>query len=129
MNCIIYLIRNTEDDIKYFNNSLVSLEQNLFPFIQSTDIIAFYEKGFENYRQGIISNREITYQSIDFSIPEYPPEIRNAIPEYFPHPSCPGHKGFPIGYRHMCDFFSGSFWRGNNHKAGRCWRSCDVCLQ
>lgn len=119
MNCILYLVRSSEEDLNDFNKSLSLVEKNLTPFTKDLDILIFCEKSFENYKNQVETNLELKYQEVEFKIPDYPQEILNEIPEFFPHPThgngpiAWGHPGFSIGYRHMCRFFSGEMYKFN----------------
>lgn len=113
MNCIVYLVRSSEEDVENFNRSLSLVEENVVPTTGDFDIIVFCEPSFEEYKSKVNTKLVLKYQIIEFSVPDYPQEILDKIPEFFPHPTHGngpigwGHPGFPIGYRHMCRFFSG----------------------
>lgn len=119
-NCILYLVHNPTID--QLNDSLRLVSENVLPSIkEECDIILFHEADFNKKNvlpiSNIISQRDsyryrLIFYEITFRIPEYPEEIRTKIPEYFPHPTHAhlGHKGFTIGYRHMCRFFSGGLY-------------------
>ena len=113
MNCIIYLVRTSDKDVEQFNESLELLEKNLLNYTDSTDVLVFVEESFEPYKPKVKTNLELLYQTIEFDLPEYPPEILENIPEFYPHPTHGngpiewGHPGFTMGYRHMCRMFSG----------------------
>jgi len=117
MNCILYLVRSSEDDLNDFNKSLSLLESNLIPYTSDVDLVVFCEESFEGYKSRVESNLNIKYQTIEFKLPEYSEEILNKIPEFFPHPThgngpvAWGHPGFSMGYRHMCRFFSGEMYK------------------
>lgn len=116
MNCIIYLVRSSEQDVINFNKSLFLLEENLFPNTKNFDIIVFCEPCFEQFKSKVNTKFELKYQTIEFKVPDYPKEILEQIPDFFPHPTHGngpiewGHPGFSIGYRHMCRFFSGQMY-------------------
>ena len=44
MNCIIYLVRSSDQDVDDFNKSLYLLEKNLLAFTTNTDVIVFVEE-------------------------------------------------------------------------------------
>jgi alpha 1,2-mannosyltransferase len=117
MNCIVYLVRSSEDDLIDFNKSLSLLEENLIPFTDNVDLVVFCEESFEKFKSRVETKLNIKYQSIEFDVPDYPEEIKNNIPEFFPHPThgngpvAWGHPGFSMGYRHMCRFFSGEIYK------------------
>lgn len=117
MNCIVYLVRSSEDDLIDFNKSLSLLEKNLIPFIDNVDLVVFCEKSFEKFKSRVETQLDIKYQLIEFNLPDYPKEILDNIPEFFPHPThgngpvAWGHPGFSMGYRHMCRFFSGEMYK------------------
>ena len=117
MNCIIYLVRTSDKDVEQFNESLELLEKNLLKYTDSTDVLVFVEESFEPYKTKVKTNLELLYQTIQFNLPEYPPEILENIPEFYPHPTHGngpiewGHPGFTMGYRHMCRMFSGEVYK------------------
>jgi hypothetical protein len=117
MNCIVYLVRSSEDDLIDFNKSLSLLEKNLIPFTDNVDLVVFCEKSFEKFKSRVETQLDIKYQLIEFNLPDYPKEILDNIPEFFPHPThgngpvAWGHPGFSMGYRHMCRFFSGEMYK------------------
>lgn len=116
MNCILYLVRSSDQDLEDFNKSLKLIEQNLLPYTNSTDVLVFCEDTFEDYKSKVQTNLNIRYETIEFKVPNYPQEIIDQIPEFFPHPTHGngpvdwGHPGFSMGYRHMCRFFSGELY-------------------
>ena len=117
MNCIIYLVRTSDKDVEQFNESLELLEKNLLNYTDSTDVLVFVEESFEPYKSKVKTNLELLYQTIEFDLPEYSPEILENIPEFYPHPTHGngpiewGHPGFTMGYRHMCRMFSGEVYK------------------
>lgn len=117
MNCILYLVRSSEEDLNDFNKSLSLLETNLIPFTGEVDLVVFCEESFEEYKSKVETQLNIKYQLIEFDIPDYSKEIVDNIPEFFPHPTHGngpvswGHPGFSMGYRHMCRFFSGEMYK------------------
>ena len=116
MNCILYLVRSSDQDVEDFNKSLRLVEENLLPYTNSTDVLVFCEESFEEYKSKVQTNLNLRYETIEFNVPEYPQEILDQIPEFFPHPThgngpvAWGHPGFSMGYRHMCRFFSGELY-------------------
>ncbi len=110
-NCLVYLIDDKEDDIADFSKSIGLVEKNLVPFCEPFDIIVFHEENFYPFKDLIKTNFPIIYKEIKFELPNYPEEILKEIPELYPHPTHQNgpiaywHKGFPMGYRHMCKFF------------------------
>jgi hypothetical protein len=117
MNCVVYLVRSSEQDVNDFNRSLNLLENNLIRFTQDVDILIFCEKSFEDYKPRIATSLPLKYQEIEFNIPGYSKDILDSICEYYPHPThgngpiAWGHPGFTLGYRHMCRFFSGEIYK------------------
>lgn len=115
-NCIIYLVRSSNQDVEDFNKSLKLLENNLLSQAKNTDVIVFCEESFNDYKSKVDTNIPLKYQQIEFNIPNYSKEILEQIPEFFPHPThgtgpvAWGHPGFTMGYRHMCRFFSGQLY-------------------
>jgi len=116
MNCLVYLVRSSEEDVVNFNRSLSLVEENLVPTTNDFDVVVFCEPSFEDLKSKVETNLNLTYQTIEFKVPNYSQEIVDQIPEFFPHPThgngpvAWGHPGFPIGYRHMCRFFSGQMY-------------------
>lgn len=116
MNCILYLVRSSDQDVEDFNKSLRLVEENLLPYTNSTDVLVFCEESFEEYKSKVETNLNLRYETIEFKVPDYPQEILDQIPEFFPHPThgngpvAWGHPGFSMGYRHMCRFFSGELY-------------------
>lgn len=113
-NCILYLVRTSEDDLQMLNKSLGLLDAHVLPSLsERADIILFHEASFdEQYRARVapVTGGSILFQEIEFALPEYSEEIRKRIPEFYPHATHTSHRGFSMGYRHMCDFFSGSLY-------------------
>ena len=122
MNCIVYLVRSSDTDVEMFNRSLDLLEKNVLAFTKDTDVLVYVEESFEEYKSSVQTNLKLRYETIVFEVPDYPEEIASQIPEFFPHPthgSGPvdwGHPGFPMGYRHMCRFFSGEMYKQSSLK-------------
>lgn len=112
-NCIIYLVRSSQDDIEMLNKSLALLYGNLLRHT-AADVIIFHEKDFYGFISEIKAEFEIKYIEVDLER-RYPAEIESQIPEFFPHPThgngpvAFGHPGFSRGYRNMCRFFSGEY--------------------
>jgi len=115
-DCIVYLIRATDKDVGEFIKSIRSLEKYFLPH-NSCDILCFHEKDLLPYMNDIQNSVEVNlkFSEITFSIPDFYQTYD--IPEYFPHPThgngpiAWGHPGFSMGYRHMCRFFSGEFYK------------------
>lgn len=116
MNCILYLVRSSNEDLENFNKSLKLIEDNLVPFTKNIDLLVFCEKTFDDFKSKVKTNLNIKYQTVTFTLPDYSQEILNNIPEFYPHPThgngpvAWGHPGFSMGYRHMCRFFSGHMY-------------------
>lgn len=112
-NAVVYLLNNNQKDIFNFRQSISLLIQNYYQQF-NCDIICFYEPDFpESELQNLsknLSDINIEFHKIVFSIPDYPKAILDSIPEYFPHPDFPQALGFSIGYRHMCRFFAGAMF-------------------
>jgi len=105
-NAIIFLLNDNSKDKNNFKislNLLIKNYLNQYP----CDVVCFYEKNFDKDELELISGTGVILKEIEFHIPKYNQDILNEIPEYFPHPEFPNCQGFPIGYRHMCRFFSG----------------------
>ncbi len=112
-NVIVYLMNNTEEDIRDFRTSYLSIEKNLLPFIKDTDILLLYEHDeILHLFDDILKYERIIWKKIEFKLPDYPQSILSQIPEYYPHPThgngpvAWGHPGFNMGYRFMCQLFS-----------------------
>ena len=97
MNCILYLVRSSDQDVEDFNKSLALVEQNLLPYTNSTDVLVFVEPSFEEYKSKVQTNIELKYEIIEFKVPNYPQEILDQIPEFFPHPT---HGNGPVEWGH-----------------------------
>lgn len=87
MNCIIYLVRSTDEDVEMLNQSLALLEENLLKFTSNTDVLIFVENTFTDYKDKVQTNLDLKYYLVEFDTPDYPEEIANQIPEFFPHPT------------------------------------------
>jgi hypothetical protein len=113
-NCILYLVRSSQNDIDMLNKSLLLVSLNLIPAIKKKiDIIIFHEKSFDsNYQKKVEQPNEceVIFQEVNFILPDYDEEIKDQILTIYPHPSETSHPGFSMGYRYMCDFFSGSLY-------------------
>jgi len=104
---IVYLARSTEQDVTELIGSLSSLKKHFldrFPY----PVIAYVEESFRpEWKHRVILKTGITpkFERVHFEIPEFlnPKDI----PQYYP----PGTTLHPIGYRHMCRFFSGTIYR------------------
>jgi alpha 1,2-mannosyltransferase len=112
-NCVLYLVRTSEKDIEDLILSLDFLYSNLLCLTEA-DVILFHENDFEKYKDRI--KYPVLFQEVSFKIPDYPKNIMDNIPEFYPHPThgngpiAWGHPGFSLGYRHMCRFFSGEMY-------------------
>lgn len=119
-NCIIYLVRTSQGDLDMLNRSLALVDSNVLGSVSGkTSIIIFHEKSFDaQYRAKVLPLKHgvVAFYKIEFSLSNYSKEFRSNIPEFYPHPTHGngplgwGHPGFSLGYRHMCDFFSGSLY-------------------
>jgi len=118
-DCVVYLAGNSEDNIKDFYKSLSLLYENYLKTFPC-DVVVFHEKEFISQLPDLINtflNISFKFFEIQFNLPKYPPNIMENIPEYFPHPThgngpiAWGHPGFSLGYRHMCNFFSGELYQ------------------
>ena len=113
-NCILYLVRTSPDDLEMLQKSLGLVDANVLSSIHGkTDIILFHEKSFgQQYRDRVrhLQNGNIIFQEIEFTLQDYRDEIKKKISEFYPHATNANHRGFSMGYRHMCDFFSGSLY-------------------
>jgi len=114
-NCIVYLLRSSQEDIDMINKSLSLLETNLLNYTKNYDVIIFHENNLGDLKNKIHNNINLIFNEINIEQPVYSETINNLIPEFFPHPThgngpiAYGHPGFTIGYRNMCRFFSGKF--------------------
>ena len=115
-NCVLYLLRSLPDDITMINKSLSLLDINLLKYTKNCDVLIFHEHDLGELKNQINTNLNIIFHEIKIDPPEYDLKIKSKIPEFFPHPThgngpiAYGHKGFTIGYRNMCRFFSGEFY-------------------
>jgi hypothetical protein len=80
MNCIVYLVRSSAEDVEMFNRSLDLLEKNLLAFTKDTDVLVYVEESFEEYMSSVKTNLKLRYETITFEVPDYPEEIANQIP-------------------------------------------------
>jgi hypothetical protein len=115
-SCVAYLVRATQEDVESLNKSLDLLEKNVSPFCSEFDILLFHEEDLEPFKDKILKRERIIYKKVSFVLPPYQQDILDEIPEFYPHPTHQNgpiaywHKGFTMGYRHMCNFFfSGIF--------------------
>jgi len=105
MNRIIYLLKNDKKEIGMLFKSLELLKKNFLPtndypiFILHDEIIE--DKIFENLKSH--SNTDFTTILISFEGEDYKSKALNA-PEIIYVPGV--DRGFDIGYRHMCRFYS-----------------------
>jgi hypothetical protein len=118
-DCVVYLAGNSEDNIKDFYKSLSLLYENYLQTF-NCDVVVFHEKKFISRLPDLIKtfpNISFKFFEIEFKLPNYPASILENILEYFPHPThgngpiAWGHPGFSLGYRHMCNFFSGELYQ------------------
>tara|TARA_Y100000296_G_C5156750_1_gene249520 strand:- start:580 stop:1404 length:825 start_codon:yes stop_codon:yes gene_type:complete len=115
-NCIIYLIRASDKDVDEFIKSIHSLE-NYFLNNNPCDILCYHEIDLQPYINKIKKEikTKLNFFEIEFSLPDFYKNFN--IPEFFPHPThgngplAWGHPGFGMGYRHMCRFFCGEFYK------------------
>lgn len=109
-NCIVYLVRTSEEDLENLNRSLSLMDAHLLSKTKNTDVILFHEPSFVDYKSRVtpVQNGKVIFQQVEFKAP---PE---GTPEIFPHPIpeqvAKGNLGFSIGYRHMCWFFAGGMY-------------------
>ena len=82
MNCVIYLVRSSQEDVDMFNKSLDLLENNLLKFTEYTDVIVFVEDSFQEYKSKVKTNLKLRYEPIEFKVPDYPEDIASEIPEF-----------------------------------------------
>ena len=113
-NCILYLVRSSQNDIDMLNKSLLLVSLNLIPALKKKiDIIIFHEKSFDSsYQRKVQQPNEcgVIFQEVNFILPDYDDKIKENISTIYPHPSETSRPGFSMGYRYMCDFFSGSLY-------------------
>jgi hypothetical protein len=112
MNCILYLLNNTEEDIKTFRKSISSLSSsylNRYP----CDVICLHEKDFpESEKRHLLSSYNLIFHEVAFTTPHI--DGYESIPNKLPH--CEkihrdSGKYFSIGYRHMCRMYSGDLFK------------------
>jgi len=108
MNAIVYLVRSSNHDLNLLNTSVNLLKKN-FIGLEKLDILIFHESSLRPALDLIKSiHPNIKFQEIEFSLPEFYNQFD--IPVNYPHPFVPG-MSFPMGYRHMCRFFSGEIFK------------------
>jgi hypothetical protein len=88
-NCILYLVRSSQNDIDMLNKSLLLVSLNLIPAIKKKiDIIIFHEKSFDsNYQKKVEQPNEceVIFQEVNFILPDYDEEIKDQILTIYPH--------------------------------------------
>jgi len=117
-NAVIYLLNDTDEDKNTFVKSLDSLYYN-YLMDNPCDVICFYEPNFCKNEIALLKEKykfiNLKLEQIEFQLPNYDETIKEQILEYFPHPEDihrnNGHKGFSMGYRHMCRFYAGAFMK------------------
>lgn len=126
-NCVLYLVRSTQEDIDSLNKSLSLLQTNVIDSCKTKpDILLFHENSLSEFKEQILPLENIRFVEIEFSIPNvYSEDLKNSIPEFYPHPTHGKdgphgeshlrehgyyHRGFTMGYRHMCRWFSGELY-------------------
>ena len=108
MNSIIYLVRSSNHDLNLLKTSINLLKDN-FIGLDKVDILIFHEASLKpalDLIKGFHPN--IKFQEMEFTLPTFYSQFN--IPVNFPHPFVPG-MAFPMGYRHMCRFFSGEIFK------------------
>ena len=75
MNCILYLVRSSDEDLNNFNKSLDLVEKNLTPHTSNVDLLVFCEENFEDFKSKVKTNLNIRYQMVDFEFPDFNQEI------------------------------------------------------
>lgn len=110
-NCVVYLVRTSDEDVILLNKSLSLIDENLLETTNNTDVVIFHEESFNNRKKDVTSlkNANLIFQLVEFPTP--PADA----PEIFPHPNqyqvSIGNLGFTMGYRHMCWFFTGGLFQ------------------
>jgi alpha 1,2-mannosyltransferase len=106
-SCIFYLVNNNPIHLRRLQSSLQCLQSNFlneYPY----PIVFGYDDLSNEIKNNITQNLTAKhyFHKINFTIPDYPEEIKAQIPEFFK-----GHWDenayFSIGYRHMCRYFAG----------------------
>lgn len=107
-NCIVYLVRTSEEDLENLNKSLSLVKENVLPNNPNVDILLFHEDSFIFFKSRVLELPNTIFVPVNFPTP--PADA----PEIFPHPLpeqvAMGNLGFTMGYRHMCWFFTGGLW-------------------
>lgn len=112
MNCVLYLLNNTEEDINTFRRSISLLFSNYLDYYPC-DTICLHEKDFpESEKKYLLSKYNLIFHEIEFTVPNI--NGCGSIPEKLPH--CEkihrdSGKYFSIGYRHMCRLYSGELFK------------------
>lgn len=104
---IVYLLRSTESDVRDIIKSLNSIYLN---FLKSFDypVIIFVEEIFpEKFKDSIINNIpfQVNFELIKFKT--YDELNDKRIPKVLITHN--GNQKWPLGYRHMCKFWTGDF--------------------
>lgn len=105
-NKIIYLLKNSEQEIEMLKKSLELLSVNFIPN-NNYPIYVFYNEDIDDSIFSAIENfsgLKINPYKISFETEEYLKNINDSIDEYITVEGVP--KKFSIGYRHMCRFYS-----------------------
>lgn len=119
-DAVVYLLNNQEKDISNFRESISRLYSFfLRDFGENVDLVLFHEGDFPQEEidriESALSNFNVKiphyFHKLSFDEPDYPSEIQDKIPMYSKHPQFPNALGFSIGYRKMCDFFSGGIFK------------------
>lgn len=110
-SAIFYLVNNNPIHLRRLYSSLEQLKKN---FLEKYNYPVVF--GHEGLPDDVIASIKAVapekhyFHTVNFSMPDYPDEIKNAIPEKFK-----GHWDenafFSIGYRHMCRFYAGSMYK------------------
>jgi len=109
--CIVYLVRSKERNMNLLIRSLRLLKRNFldqFPY----PVIIFIEKDFPEAWKDTIqkrSNVPCHFEYVNFSLPAHlsVEEVDIAVEDQFRVINM----SFPVGYRHMCHFFSKDIYR------------------
>lgn len=110
-SAIVYLLRSTLSDTNDIIKSINSLYTN-FILVYDYPIYIFIEDSFKQdwinlIYSSITMKQNIFFQNIKFNIPQFFSDQNINVPTYMITHN--GSQRWPIGYRHMCRFWSGSF--------------------
>lgn len=113
-SCIYYLVYEHPTHLKRLEASLKLLSDNFSKYYPYP--IVFGHEGLSKEAYNLIKKAapleaEHFFKRVDFTLPDYPKEIKSSIPEKFTWDGIWDKNAFfSMGYRHMCRWFSGAMY-------------------